>query len=376
MDTTRAAADFRGNWFLRDEAKPDLTPAEEKLIVAAMGPAPERWDGRPDVARMQETLAAEPAVLERIGSSLLTAVIGKRGCGPAAAFLLAHDVPLAIDHTAYNVLHEAAWAAAADTLRAVFESGAADATGVSVRPHTGWPDNLPLMYWAAWGGYPEVAMLLIEYGAGVHHELPIRGNGERGTTSLQEALAPCHWDGTAGTGEGPVGELRRNARQGKLAVAQILIDDGACYDVYSACARDDTARLRELIADDSGIVNAADPYAMTPLHWAARTGSTACAELLIAAGVALDACNRAMRAPLQLAAEQDRAAMIHLLAAHGADLNTQDRKGRTPLHRATYEGKVAAVEALLQAGADPEVRNKSGKTAFQIARKDAKRFKR
>ena len=87
------------------------------------------------------------------------------------------------------------------------------------------------MYWAAWGGYPEVAMLLIEYGAGVHHELPIRGNGERGTTSLQEALAPSHWD-EADTGEGPVGELRRNARQGKLAVAQILIDDGAHYDVH------------------------------------------------------------------------------------------------------------------------------------------------
>lgn len=376
MDTTRAAADFRGNWFLRDEAKPDLTPAEEKLIVAAMGPAPDRWDGRPDVARMQETVAAEPAVLERIGSSLLTAVIGKRGCGPAAAFLLAHDVPLVIDHAAYNVLHEAAWAGAADALRAVFESGAADATGVSVRPHTGWPDNLPLMYWAAWGGYPEVARLLLRYGAGVHHELPIRGNGERGTTSLQEALAPCHWDETREAGEGRVGELRRNARQGKLAVAQILIDDGACYDVYSASARDDTARLRELIADDSGIVNAADPYAMTPLHWAARTGSTACAELLIASGAALDACNRAMRAPLQLAAEQDQAAMIRLLAAHGADLNTQDRKGRTPLHRATYEGKVAAVEALLQAGADPEARNRSGKTAFQIARKDAKRFRR
>ena len=80
--------------------------------------------------------------------------------------------------------------------------------------------------------------------------------------------------------------------------------------------------------------------------------------------------------PLQLAAEQDRAATIRLLAEHGADLNTQDRKGRTPLHRATYEGRVAAVEALLEAGADTEVRNKGGKTAFQIARKDARRFKR
>ena len=98
MDTRRAIAEFRGNWFLREQAKPDLTPEEQELIGAAIGPAPERWDGQPDVARMQETVAAEPAVLERIGSSLLTAVIGKRGCGPAAAFLLAHDVPLAIDH--------------------------------------------------------------------------------------------------------------------------------------------------------------------------------------------------------------------------------------------------------------------------------------
>jgi hypothetical protein len=322
-------------------------------------------------------VAAHPAACDRVGARLLKVAVGMRGCGGAVRFLLERGVALDADPTVYNVLHEAAWAGATDTLRAVFESGASDATPVSVKkPHTGWPDNVSLMYWAAWGGYPELARLLIEYGAGVHHELKIKGNGERGTTSLQEALAPSPWDETADAGEGPVGELRRNARQGKLAVAQILIDDGACYDMYSASARNDTARLRELIADDSGTANAADPYAMTPLHWAARAGSTTCAELLIAAGAPLDALNKAARAPLQLAAEQDRAAMIRLLAEHGADLNTQDRKGRTPLHRATYEGGVAAVEALLETGADPDVRNKSGKTAFQIARKDARRFKR
>ena len=363
MDTTQAVADFRGNWFLRDEAKPDLTPAEEKLIVAAMGPAPERWDGQPDVSRMQETVAAEPAVLERIGSSLLKAVIGKRGCGPAAAFLLAHGVPLAIDHTAYNVLHEAAWAAAADTLRAVFESGAADATGVSVRPHTGWPDNLPLMYWAAWGGYPEVARLLLRYGAGVHHELPIKGNGERGKTSLHEALAPSHW------GKDPTRLADR------LEVARILIEDGAFYDVYSACALNDTSRLKELIDEDAEVINADEHYGMTPLHWAARAGSMECAELLLERGVLVNALNKARRTPLQLAAETDKADMIRLLARHGADLNTQDRKGRTPLHRATYQGCVEAAEALLEAGADPTVLNKTGKTAFEIARKDAKYFK-
>ena len=68
--------------------------------------------------------------------------------------------------------------------------------------------------------------------------------------------------------------------------------------------------------------------------------------------------------------------MIRLLARHGADLNTQDRKGRTPLHRATYEGCVAAAEALLEAGADPTVLNRNGRTAFEIARKEAKHFRK
>ena len=154
-------------------------------------------------------------------------------------FLLDHDVPLEIDESAYNVLHEASWGGMCDTLKAVFESGAADATCVSVlKPHVGWPDNLSLMYWAACGGHVECAKLLIQYGVGVHHELPIKGNGERGTTSLQEAVALSHW------GKDP------SRLADRLAVARILIEDGAYYDIYSACALNDTARLQELVEED------------------------------------------------------------------------------------------------------------------------------
>ena len=364
MDTTKAVALFERNWFLRDREKPELTPAERQLVAAAMGPDPKRWDGTPDVERMEEILTANPQVLDRIGEHLLQVVAGMRGCGPAVTLLLAHDVPLEIDESAYNVLHEAAWGGMEDTLRAVFESGAADATCVSVlKPHVGWPDNLSLMYWAACGGYVECARLLIRHGAGVHHELPIKGNGERGTTSLHEAAAPSPW------GKDP------SRLEGRLAVARLLIEDGACYDVYSACALNDTARLQELIDEDAEAVGAAEDYGMTPLHWAARAGSMACAEMLLARGAGVNALNKARRTPLQLAAEADQAEMIRLLARHGADLDTQDRKGRTPLHRATYEGRAAAAEALLEMGADPTVLNKSGRTAFEIARKGAKYFK-
>lgn len=364
MKTTQSVSLFEKNWFVRHEEKLDLTAAERQFIAASMGPAPKRWEGEPDIERMSEILAAEPHVLERIGERLLQVLIGMRGCGPAVAILLERGVPLEIDTSSYNVLHEAAWGGMVDTLRAVFESGAADATCVSVKkPHVGWPDNLSLMYWAAAGWFPDCARLFIQYGAGIHHELPIKGNGERGTTSLQEAVAS-----SPGGNDG-------SWRVRGLAVARILIEDGAHYDVYSACALDDTSRLNELIERDPDVVNAVDDYGMTPLHWAARAGSKACTEILLARGVQVDPLNKARRTPLQLAAEGNRVETIRRLAERGADLNTQDRKGRTPLHRAMYEGRVAAAEALLEAGADPTVLNKNGKTAFEVARKDAKRFK-
>ena len=270
MDTTAAVDLFGNNWFLRDVEIPDLAAAERLLITAAMGPSPKRWEGRPDVYRMAEVLADNPGVLDRIGSHMLQVIVGMRGCGPAVTFLLDHGVPFEIDESAYNVLHEAAWGGMYDTLKAVFESGAADATCVSVlKPHVGWPDNLSLMYWAAVGGYVECAELLIEYGVGMHHELPIKGNGERGTTSLQEAVAPSRWGGD------PTHLANR------LAAARILIGDGAYYDFYSACALNDTSRLQELVDQDPDVVNAPEDYGMTPLHWAARAGSMECAEKLL-----------------------------------------------------------------------------------------------
>ena len=109
MDMTKAVDLFQRNWFLRDVETPDLTDAERQLITAAMGPEPKRWDGRPDVERMVEVLNENPQVLDRIGKLLIHVVVGMKGCGPAVTFLLDHDVPLEIDESAYNVLHEASW---------------------------------------------------------------------------------------------------------------------------------------------------------------------------------------------------------------------------------------------------------------------------
>ncbi len=124
---------FHENWFLRDAELPEITRAEGRFIEAAMGQKPGRWDGQPDLARMSAALANFPAVLDRIGAHLLTVIVGMRGCGGAVSFLLDRGVPFNIGTRSYN------------------------------------------------------------FGVGKHHELPIKGNGERGVTSLHEAVAPGLW---------------------------------------------------------------------------------------------------------------------------------------------------------------------------------------
>lgn len=354
---------FLSNWFLRNLHRPDLTLAEQELVRAAMGVNPRRWEAESAPDRMVELIESHPDLLSRIGDRLLSVLVGMRGAGPAVRVLIERGARLDLDASEYNVLHEAAWAGATDTLKEVFEAGIFDATPVSVRkPHTGWPDNLSLMYWVAWGGYPDLARLLIAHGAGVHHELPIKGNGERGTTSLQEAVAPGPWTDD--------NDFRSNA--GKREVARILIEDGAEYDICSAAGLDDAARVRALLDDDPQSATAEQPYAMTPLHWAARAGSVDCADLLLDAGAQANAITRAHRAPLHFAAEANQEAVLRLLVRRGANVDLQDRKGRTPLHRAAYQGCVATAEALLELGANARLENKNGKNALEVARKEAK----
>lgn len=354
---------FRGRYMGNEYSDIRLTEPERLFVNAALKHGRLRWDGAPDIATIERLIADDPHVADRIGERLIRLLCGRRGTDEVVSILLDHGISLVIDEGAYNVLHEAAWANAHKTLRAVFAHGAIDATGVSVKKaHTGWPDNVSMMYWAAWGGFPKTAEVLLEYGVGVHHELKIKGNGERGMTSLHEAVAPCHFNNP-------------EQIEGKIEIAKMLIEDGAYYDVYTACALDDSNRLQELATENEAVLSETDEFNMRPLHWAARAEAISCLNILLEGGVQIDALNNNKRTPLHLAVDLGRVKSVQMLAEAGADLNVGDTKGRTPLHRATYEGQAEVAELLLALGADPTLENKKGKTAFEIARKEAKYLK-
>ena len=284
-----------------------LTPLELEFIRAAASPAArkdkkgktraDRWSGICDVDRMAQLADREPALLQSVGKLLLRTTVAMRGCQAATEFLLNRGVPLTISESGYNPLHEAGWAGCTENLRLVFESGAAEATIVGlVKPHEGWPDNYTLMYWAAWGGYVDMARLLISHGASIHHELRLKGNGSRGSTALQEAVAPGPW--------APDHQFRSNA--GKVEVARVLMDDGAYYDIYSACALNDKGRLEGLLAADATLADQPDDYKMRPLHWAARAGASDCVAALLQRGVEIEAIDKSKATPLHFAAHNGK----------------------------------------------------------------------
>ncbi len=212
---------------MSDEERP-LAFSEQALIAAAVIPGESRWDGACDVERMAAVVRQDAAVLQSVGPALINITLSTRGCAPALKYLLERNVPFLIDEYRakegkeheYDCVHEASWAGCTDNLRVLFESGVADATGTS-NPHTGWPDNVSLLYWpAVFGGTGEnteskrdssaLTSLLLKHGA--DPEIRIKGNGERGNTALQEALSPGH---------------KEEWENGKRQVALVLIDYGA-----------------------------------------------------------------------------------------------------------------------------------------------------
>lgn len=364
-----------------------LTDRELQFLHAAGHGADGRGRGATsDVRRMRALLGEQPSLLDTVGPVALNWAVGCNSYD-AVRLLLDRGVRELYDgqtgrpreeqhepitHAFYVGMGENAELDAEQVtrdgrfriLRTLFDAGIADASVISTS-HVGWPGNTSLLYWAVYRRL-EFSEFVLEYGA--DPEAPISGNGERGTTVLQHAVAPP-FDGASA----PWDSLERWERG--MRYAEFLLSHGASYDIFSACGRDDLDRVRTLAAGDPGAVTRPGEADMTPLHWAARAGAGRCTRWLLARGADVNAETVSRRTALHLVAEWGLTEMIWLLAGHGADLNPQDTKGRTPLHRAAYMGRVEAAEALIVLGADTRLETRTGKTALQSARFDCKFLK-
>jgi ankyrin repeat protein len=93
-------------------------------------------------------------------------------------------------------------------------------------------------------------------------------------------------------------------------------------------------------------VNAKDKRGRTPLHYAAGSGLTGVARVLLQNGATVNARDNEGLTPLHLAAREGNPKTAAILLAAKADPNAKDAAGHTPLFYA-QEGEFAEVSKLL-----------------------------
>jgi ankyrin repeat protein len=140
-------------------------------------------------------------------------------------------------------------------------------------------------------------------------------------------------------------------------------------DVFEAAALGYVDRLRERLLESDDAAAAFSPDGFTALHLAAFFGKAEVARLLLEHGAAVDAYTRNPFAnqPLHAAAAGRHIEVCRILLAAGADVNATQHGGYTPLHEAAQHGDVELSELFLSAGADPALVTDTGETAAQTA---------
>lgn len=96
-----------------------------------------------------------------------------------------------------------------------------------------------------------------------------------------------------------------------------------CYlidpeEMLQAAQRGDVAKVRQLLASDTTLVNVKGAHNKTPLHWAAEKNYPELAELLLSAGADINAEVSWGMTPLQWAANMGSRQVAEALLAHGA----------------------------------------------------------
>jgi len=123
-------------------------------------------------------------------------------------------------------------------------------------------------------------------------------------------------------------KARCKGREG-LIPSNMVESTGDTSPLHDAAKRGNLELIRECLVNRLP-VNQADPAGNTALHWAARTGHTACLQELTAVKqVAVDKQNKLGDTALLLAAAHGHSEAVRLLLEVGANTNLNNNQGRT-----------------------------------------------
>mmetsp|Transcript_41640 Transcript_41640/g.163513 ORF Transcript_41640/g.163513 Transcript_41640/m.163513 type:complete len:358 (-) Transcript_41640:1449-2522(-) len=205
-------------------------------------------------------------------------------------------------------IHEAAKEGRVNDVRELIESG----VDVDERDEEGWT----ALMWGSRVADLEVVKLLHTKGA------DLMAKNDKGSTSLHHA---SHW-------------------QSEPVVRAIL----------------------SWLSEGEG-VNEQNSVGWTPLHWAAKAGSSSITKLLLDSGSSVNVRHVLGATPLHEATNSGDVEVAQLLLDAGADVNMTSSTGATPLLSAAYMGSIELCELFIDAGGSLAIRDEGGDTPLICA---------
>ncbi|MBI1741566.1 ankyrin repeat domain-containing protein [Candidatus Acetothermia bacterium] len=150
------------------------------------------------------------------------------------------------------------------------------------------------------------------------------------------ALLHTRWDKTNEMA------IEAAAHVGNKQAAEYLLSKGASLDICTAAMLGMNDKVASFLKENSKLANAKGAHGIPVLFFAALSGDTKIAELLVSHG-----SREGVDSALQGAVRLGRTAMVKWLLDRGANVNTKDFEGKTPLQVAT-ERNYTEIIALLQ----------------------------
>merc|ERR1711874_159652 len=104
-----------------------------------------------------------------------------------------------------------------------------------------------------------------------------------------------------------------------------------------------------------------------PIHWASRNGHVAVVDILLSAGVAVDATDHKGPTPLMMACMFGRSMMAAFLLGKQAAPHLTDINGDSALHWAAYKGFPGLMQMLINSGFNPQKPDNFGSSPLHLA---------